>query len=158
MNKKKYGGMAYVFMMFFIIIMNTAFGADLIDTAVSSGSFKTFVVAAKAAGLADTLRTQGPYTVFAPTDEAFAKLPADTLDALMKDKVKLAQVLSHHIIPGKILVADVKPGLTKTVDGSSITLKSDNGKITVDDANVVQSDVVADNGVIQAIDTVVLPK
>lgn len=142
---------------FLTIAMNT-FAADLIDTAISSDSFKTFTAAVQAAGLTDALKNQGPYTVFAPTDEAFTKLPEGTLSALMKDKAKLAQVLSHHIVPGKIMVADVKPGLTKTVDGSTINLKSDNGKITVDKANVVQSDIVADNGVIQAIDAVLLPK
>jgi len=157
MNKKKFTGIAMTVAMIFTSI-NNAFAADIIDTAAASGSFKTFVAAAKAAGLTDTLKSQGPYTVFAPTDEAFAKLPPETWNALIKDKVKLAQVLSHHIVPGKILVADVKPGPTKTVDGSSITLTSDNGKITVDNANVIQSDVVADNGVIQAIDAVVLPK
>lgn len=157
MNKTKYSGIASVLALMLLSATNVS-AADIIDTANSSGSFKTFVAATKAAGLTETLKSQGPYTVFAPTDEAFAKLPAETLSELMKDKVKLAQVLSHHIIPGKIMVADVKPGLTKTVDGSSITLKSDNGMITVDGANVIQSDVVADNGVIQAIDAVVLPK
>jgi uncharacterized surface protein with fasciclin (FAS1) repeats len=157
MNINKCVRLATVITMLLINISN-AFAADLIEAATSSGTFKTFVAAAKAAGLTDTLKTQGPYTIFAPTDEAFAKVPPETMTALFKDKVKLAQVLSHHIIPGKIMVNDVKPGLTKTVDGSSITLKSDNGKITVDNANVIQSDVVADNGVIQAIDAVVLPK
>lgn len=157
MSKKKFIGFAIAIAMILTNITKV-FAADIIDTATTSGSFKTFVSAAKAAGLTDTLKSQGPYTVFAPTDEAFAKLPPETWNALIKDKVKLAQVLSHHIVPGRIMVAEVKPGPTKTVDGSSITLKSDNGKITVDNANVTQSDVVADNGVIQAIDAVVLPK
>ncbi|MGZ3239006.1 MAG: fasciclin domain-containing protein [Burkholderiaceae bacterium] len=155
--KKKNTGIAIAVAMILTNAPNV-FAADIIDTATASGSFKTFVAAAKAAGLTDTLKNQGPFTVFAPTDEAFAKLPPETWNALMKDKVKLAQVLSHHIVPGRILVAEVKPGPTKTVDGSSITLTSDNGKITVSNANVIQSDVVADNGVIQAIDAVVLPK
>ena len=157
MSKKKFTGIAIAVAMILTRATNV-FAADIIDTAAASGSFKTFVAAAKAAGLTDTLKRQGPYTVFAPTDEAFAKLPPETWNALLKDKVKLAQVLSHHIVPGKIMVSEVKPGPTKTVDGSSITLTSDNGKITVDNANVIQSDVVADNGVIQAIDAVVLPK
>ncbi|MGZ3159458.1 MAG: fasciclin domain-containing protein [Burkholderiaceae bacterium] len=157
MNNKKLAWIAIAIIMIFTSAPET-FAADIMDTAVTSGSFKTFVAAAKAAGLTDTLKSPGPYTVFAPTDEAFAKLPPETWSALMKDKAKLAQVLSHHIVPGRIMVAEVKPGPTKTVEGSMITLKSDNGKITVDSANVIQSDVVADNGVIQAIDAVVLPK
>ncbi|HEY8101890.1 MAG TPA: fasciclin domain-containing protein [Burkholderiaceae bacterium] len=157
MSKKKFTVIAIAVAMIFASATH-AFAADIIDTATASGSFNTFVAATKAAGLTDTLKHQGPFTVFAPTDEAFAKLPPETLNALMKDKVKLAQVLSHHIVPGRILVAEVKPGPTKTVDGSSITLTSDNGKITFDNANVIQSDLVADNGVIQAIDAVVLPK
>lgn len=132
--------------------------ADLVDTAITFGSFKTFVAALKTAGIAEPLRTSGPYTVFAPTDEAFAKLPPGTWNALLKDKAKLTLVLAYHVIPGKIMVADVKPGKIKTAQGDSLTIKSDNGKITIDDANVTQSDVTADNGVIHAIDAVVLPK
>jgi uncharacterized surface protein with fasciclin (FAS1) repeats len=154
---KNLAGMA-ITVAFLCTNITKVFAADIIETAATTGSFKTFIAAAKTAGLIDTLKSQGPYTVFAPTDDAFAKLPPETWNALMKDKVKLAEVLSHHIVPGKILAAEVKPGPTKTVNGSSITLKSDNGKITVDNANVTQSDVVADNGVIQAIDAVVLPK
>jgi uncharacterized surface protein with fasciclin (FAS1) repeats len=135
-----------------------ALAADIVDTATEAGSFKTFVAALKAAGFADSLRSSGPYTVFAPSDEAFTKLPAGTWDALVKDKAKLAQVLSYHVVPGKITVADVKPGNIKTVQGDTLYLKSDNGNITVNDAKVIQSDVMADNGIIHAIDTVVLPK
>lgn len=135
-----------------------AFAADIVDTATATGSHKTFVAALKAAGFTETLKSSGPYTVFAPSDEAFAKLPAGTWDALVKDKVKLAQVLAYHVVPGRILVAEVKPGNVKTVQGATLHLASDNGQITVNEAKVTQSDVVADNGIIHAIDTVVLPK
>jgi uncharacterized surface protein with fasciclin (FAS1) repeats len=131
--------------------------ADLLETASSSGSFKTFLAAVKAAGIADTLKNSGPYTVFAPTDSAFEKLPPGTFNSLMKDKTKLTEVLEHHVIPGKVTIADVKPGKVKTIQGDLLTLTSDNGKVTVDNANVIQSDVIADNGIIHEIDTVVLP-
>lgn len=132
--------------------------ADLVETAATAGSFNTFLAAAKAAGLADTLKSSGPYTVFAPSDSAFGKLPPGTVNSLMKDKAKLAEILSHHVIPGKVTVADVKPGKVQTMQGDLLTLTSDNGKVTVDDANVVQSDMIADNGIIHEIDAVVLPK
>jgi uncharacterized surface protein with fasciclin (FAS1) repeats len=135
-----------------------SYGADIVDTATTAGTFKVFVAALKTSGFTQTLKNSGPYTVFAPTDEAFAKLPPGTWDALSKDKAKLAQVLAHHVIPGKIMVAEVKPGKVKTAQGDSLTLSSDNGKVTVDNANITQSDVVADNGVIHAIDKVVLPE
>jgi uncharacterized surface protein with fasciclin (FAS1) repeats len=131
--------------------------ADIVDTAAADGSFKVFVAALKTAGFAETLKNSGPFTVFAPTDAAFAKLPPGTWDSLLKDKVKLSQVLAYHVIPGKIMVSAVKPGKAKTAQGSEITLTSDNGKVTVNKANITQSDVIADNGVIHAIDTVVLP-
>lgn len=135
----------------------SVFAADIIDTASTSGTLKTFVTAARAAGLTETLKNSGPYTVFAPSDSAFQKLPSGTLDALMKDKRKLASILSHHILPGKVLIADVKPGETETINGDTVKLSSDNGKVTIDSANVIQSDVEADNGVIHEIDTVVIP-
>jgi uncharacterized surface protein with fasciclin (FAS1) repeats len=135
-----------------------AIASDLVDTAASSGEIKTFVAALQSAGIADSLKHDGPYTVFAPADSAFDKLPANTRDELMKDKKKLAQVLAYHVIPGKVLVSEVKPGKVPTIQGSPLTIKSDNGKVTVDEANVTQSDVTADNGVIHVIDTVVLPK
>lgn len=134
------------------------FAADIVDTAIATGSLKTFVAALKAAGFTESLKSAGPYTVFAPSDEAFAKLPTGTWDALIKDKAKLAQVLAYHVVPGKILVAEVKPGNVKTVQGTTLRLASDNGQITVNNAKVTQSDVIADNGIIHAIDTVVLPK
>jgi uncharacterized surface protein with fasciclin (FAS1) repeats len=136
----------------------SAWAADLVETASTSGSFKTFLAAAKAAGITDTLKNSGPYTVFAPSDSAFNQLPPGTVNSLMKDKTKLAEILSHHVIPGKVTVADVKPGEVQTIQGDTVMLKSDNGKVTVENANVVQSDMMADNGVIHEIDAVVLPK
>jgi uncharacterized surface protein with fasciclin (FAS1) repeats len=138
--------------------VSAAQAGDLIDTAASAGSFKTFLASVKAAGLSDSLKNQGPFTIFAPSDDAFAKLPRGTMKALMRDKVRLAQLLTHHIVPGKIVVAQVKPGAVKTIQGDAITLTSDNGKVTIDGANVTQSDLLADNGVIQVIDTVMMPK
>lgn len=135
-----------------------ALAADLIETASTSGTFKTFLAAAKAAGIAETLKKNGPYTVFAPSDSAFDKLPPGTVESLMKDKTKLASLLAHHVIPGKVTVAEVKPGKVETIQGDVLTLKSDNGKVTVDSANVIQSDLIADNGVIHEIDAVVLPE
>ncbi|EGF32692.1 hypothetical protein IMCC9480_2101 [Oxalobacteraceae bacterium IMCC9480] len=135
----------------------TANASDLVDTADTSGGFKMFLASVKAAGMTDSLRHQGPFTVFAPSDEAFAKLPEGEVESLMKDKAKLARMLSRHIVPGKLLVAEVKPGPVKTIQGDSIKLTSDNGMITVDGARVTQSDLKADNGVIQVIDKVILP-
>ncbi|MEC5216337.1 putative surface protein with fasciclin (FAS1) repeats [Actimicrobium sp. GrIS 1.19] len=142
----------------FAVSASTAGAANLVDTANSAGTFRTFLASAKAAGLTDSLQNQGPFTIFAPSDAAFAKLPPGTVNALLKDKVRLAQLITHHIIPGKILVSEVKPGPVKTIQGDLVTLTSDNGKITVDGANVTQSDLTADNGVIQVIDTVIMPK
>lgn len=154
MKKAFYGTAAIVLS----LAMASSFAADIVDTAATAGSFKVFVAALKTAGFAQTLKSTGPYTVFAPTDDAFAKLPPGTWDVLSKDKVKLAKVLAYHVIPGKVLVAEVKPGKIKSTQGDLLTLRSDNGKVTVNDANITQSDVVADNGVIHAIDTVVLPE
>jgi uncharacterized surface protein with fasciclin (FAS1) repeats len=131
--------------------------ADIVDTAVSAGSFKTLVTAVQAAGLVDTLKGAGPFTVFAPTDEAFAKIPKAQLDALLKDKAALTKVLTYHVVPGKVMAADVKAGKVKTVQGSELTI-STMGGVKVDAANVVKTDVVASNGVIHVIDTVVMPK
>jgi uncharacterized surface protein with fasciclin (FAS1) repeats len=135
-----------------------AFAADIVDTAVSAGQFKTLVKAVQEAGLVDTLKGKGPFTVFAPTDEAFAKLPAGTLDALLKDKQKLAAVLTYHVVPGKVMAAQVKPGQVKTVEGQSLTLSTMNGAVMVNNAKVLKTDIVASNGVIHVIDTVVLPQ
>jgi uncharacterized surface protein with fasciclin (FAS1) repeats len=138
----------------------TAFAAqakDIVDTAVAAGSFKTLATALQAAGLVDTLKGKGPFTVFAPTDEAFAKIPKADLDALLKDKAKLTAVLTYHVVPGKVMAKDVKAGMVKTVQGSSLTVATMGG-VTVDNAKVIKTDIVADNGVIHVIDSVVLPK
>ena len=130
---------------------------DIVDTAVAAGSFKTLATALGAAGLVDTLKGKGPFTVFAPTDEAFAKIPKADLDALLKDKAKLTAVLTYHVVAGKVMAADVKAGKVKTVQGSDLTVTTASG-VQVNGANVVKTDIVADNGVIHVIDTVVMPK
>lgn len=132
--------------------------ADIVDTAISAGQFKTLVKAVQEAGLVDTLKGKGPFTVFAPTDEAFAKLPPGTLDALLKDKKKLAAVLTYHVVPGKVMAAQVKPGPVKTVEGQSLTISTANGEVMVDNAKVIKTDIVASNGVIHVLDTVVIPQ
>jgi uncharacterized surface protein with fasciclin (FAS1) repeats len=131
--------------------------ADIVDTAVAAGSFKTLAAALQAAGLVDTLKGKGPFTVFAPTDEAFAKVPKADLDALLKDKAKLTAVLTYHVVAGKVMAADVKAGPVKTVQGSSFNV-STTGGVMVDGAKVVKTDIVADNGVIHVIDSVIIPK
>ena len=130
---------------------------DLVDTAVAAGSFKTLAAALTAAGLIDTLKGKGPFTVFAPTDEAFAKIPKADLDALLKDKAKLTSVLTYHVVAGKVMAADVKAGKVKTVQGSELTVSTSMG-VSVDNAKVIKTDIVADNGVIHVIDTVIIPK
>ena len=130
---------------------------DIVDTAVAAGQFKTLATALQAAGLIDTLKGKGPFTVFAPTDEAFAKVPKADLDALLKDKAKLTAVLTYHVVPGKVMAKDVKAGKVKSVQGTELTLGTTGG-VTVDNAKVVKADIVADNGVIHVIDTVVIPK
>jgi uncharacterized surface protein with fasciclin (FAS1) repeats len=130
---------------------------DIVDTAVSAGNFKTLATALTAAGLIDTLKGTGPFTVFAPTDEAFAKVPKADLDALLKDKAKLTAVLTYHVVPGKVMAADVKAGSVKTVNGKSLTVATAGG-VTVDNAKVTATDIMASNGVIHVIDTVVIPK
>ena len=131
---------------------------DIVDTAVSAGSFNTLVTAVKAADLVDTLKGPGPFTVFAPTDEAFAKIPKDQLDALLKYKAKLRAVLTYHVVSGKVMAKDVKPGMVPTVQGQSLTIAVTGGNVMVDKAKVVKTDVVTSNGVIHAIDSVVMPK
>ncbi len=131
---------------------------DIVDVAVGAGSFDTLVAAIKAAGLVDTLKGDGPFTVFAPTDEAFAKIPAADLDALLADKEKLTAVLTYHVVPGKVMAADVvKLDSAKTVEGDSVTIVVSDGGVKVDDANVVKTDIVTSNGVIHVIDTVLMP-
>lgn len=131
---------------------------DIVDTAAAAGSFTKLVDAVKAAGLVDTLKGKGPFTVFAPNDEAFAKLPPDQLDALLKDKDKLKSVLTYHVVPGKVLAKDVKAGQVKTAQGASATISTKGGQVKVDDANVIKTDIVASNGVIHVIDSVITPK
>jgi uncharacterized surface protein with fasciclin (FAS1) repeats len=135
----------------------SAMAADIVDTAVGAGNFKTLVAAVQAAGLVDTLKGPGPFTVFAPTDEAFAKIPKAKLDALLKDKAALTKILTYHVVSGKVMAADVKAGKVKTVQGSTITLTTKGG-VKVNGAKVVAADVAADNGVIHAIDKVIMPK
>jgi len=148
----------------FLIASVLAFGLsvsaqakDIVDTAVGAGNFKTLAAALTAAGLVDTLKGKGPFTVFAPTDEAFAKIPKADLDALLKDKAKLTSILTYHVVSGKVMAADVKAGKVKTVQGSEITI-STTGGVKVDNANVIKTDITADNGVIHVIDSVVMPK
>ena len=133
---------------------------DIVAVASGAGSFKTLVAAVKAAGLVETLQGKGPFTVFAPTDEAFAKLPAGTVENLLKpeNKEKLVAVLTYHVVPGKVMAADVKTMKAKTVNGQELSIKVEGGAVTVDNAKVVKTDVAASNGVIHVIDTVVLPK
>ena len=130
---------------------------DIVDTAVGAGNFKTLAAALTAAGLIDTLKGEGPFTVFAPTDAAFAKVPKADLDALLADKAKLTKVLTYHVVPGKVMAKDVKAGKVKTVQGGEITVATTGG-VTVDGAKVSATDIVADNGVIHVIDSVIMPK
>jgi uncharacterized surface protein with fasciclin (FAS1) repeats len=130
---------------------------DIVDTAVGAGNFKTLAAALTAAGLIETLKGKGPFTVFAPTDEAFAKIPKADLDALLKDKAKLTAVLTYHVVPGKVMAKDVKAGKVKTVQGSELTISTAYG-VKVDNATVVKTDIAADNGVIHVIDSVIMPK
>jgi uncharacterized surface protein with fasciclin (FAS1) repeats len=131
--------------------------ADIVDTAVKAGNFNTLATALKAAGLVDTLKGKGPFTVFAPTDAAFAKVPKADLDALLADKAKLTAVLTYHVVPGAVMAKDVKAGKVKTVQGSELTVTTANG-VMVDGAKVTATDIKASNGVIHVIDSVVIPK
>ena len=130
---------------------------DIVETAVAAGEFKTLATALEKAGLVETLKGKGPFTVFAPTDAAFAKVPKAQLDALLADKAKLTAVLTYHVVPGAVMAKDVKAGKVKTVQGSELTVGTTGG-VTVDAAKVVKTDIVASNGVIHVIDSVVLPK
>jgi len=137
--------------------------ADIVDTAVAAGSFKTLVKAVQAADLVDTLKSKGPFTVFAPTDDAFAKLPKGTVEGLLKDIPKLKAVLTYHVVPGKVMAADVvKLKSAKTVHGQEVKIDASkwhlHKSVKVNDANIVKADLVADNGVIHVIDKVILPK
>jgi len=131
---------------------------DIVDTAVGAGSFKTLVEAVKKADLVDTLKGEGPFTVFAPTDEAFAKIPKEDLNSLIKDKGALTDVLTYHVVPGKVMAADVvKLDSAKTVEGTPLKIAVKNGKATVNGVNVIKTDIVCSNGVIHVIDAVLLP-
>lgn len=134
--------------------------ADIVDTAVAAGSFKTLVAAVQAAGLVETLKGKGPFTVFAPTDEAFAKLPAGTVESLLKpeNRETLIAILTYHVVAGKVMAADVvKLTEAKTVQGNSVKIAVKDGKVAVDKANVIKTDIVTSNGVIHVIDAVILP-
>ncbi len=130
---------------------------DIVDTAVANGQFTTLVKAVQAAGLVETLKGNGPFTLFAPTDAAFAKLPAGTLDGLLKDKAKLAKILTYHVVPGKVMAADVM-NLTsaKTVEGQNVKIDTMNG-VHINGAMVTKADIITSNGVIHVIDTVLIP-
>ena len=133
---------------------------DIVDTAVAAGQFKTLAAALTAAGLVDTLKGPGPFTVFAPTDAAFAKLPAGTVDTLLKpeSKAKLTAILTYHVVAGKVMAADVvKLKEAKTVNGAMVGVKVDGGNVMIDTAKVTTADIAASNGVIHVIDTVLLP-
>ena len=145
----------------------SVFAKDIVDTAVANGNFKTLVTALTAAGLVETLKGPGPFTVFAPTDEAFAKIPEADLKALLKDKAQLSAVLTYHVVAGKVMATDVKTGKVKTVQGSELNISVNSTKkpysesittVKVDNATVIIADIVADNGVIHVIDAVVMPK
>ncbi len=133
---------------------------DVVDTAVEAGSFNTLAAALEAAGLVETLKGEGPFTVFAPTDEAFAKLPDGTVEMLLKpeNKEKLVAILTYHVVPGKVTAGDVvKLDSAKSVNGAIIPIKTENGVVMVDNATVIKPDVMASNGVIHVIDAVILP-
>ncbi|XES76022.1 MAG: fasciclin domain-containing protein [Candidatus Bathyarchaeia archaeon] len=137
--------------------------ADIVDTAIAAGSFKTLVAAVQAAGLVDTLKGPGPFTVFAPNDEAFAKLPKGTVEELLKDVPKLKAILTYHVVPGKVMSADVvKLKSAKTVQGQDIKIDASrwhlHDTVKVNDANIIKADIVTDNGVIHVIDKVIMPK
>lgn len=130
---------------------------DIVDTAVEAGDFNTLVAALQAAGLVEVLKGDGPFTVFAPTDEAFAKLPEGTLEVLLEDKEALTAILTYHVVPGKVLAADaVQLDSAKTVQGQEVRIDASSG-VKIDDANVIATDLIASNGVIHVIDTVIIP-
>ena len=141
----------------FALVAFAASAADIVDTAISAGQFNTLVKAVQEAGLVDTLKSAGPFTVFAPTDAAFAKLPAGTLEALLNDKAKLQKILTYHVVAGQVKAADVKPGAVKTVEGQSLQVRTKGGAVMVNDSKVIKTEIMASNGVIHVIDTVMLP-
>lgn len=132
--------------------------SDIVDTAIAAGNFNTLITAVQAAGLVETLKGEGPFTVFAPTDEAFAKIPADQLNALLADKEKLAAVLTYHVVPGKVMAKDVvNLNSIDTVQGQAVDIKVENGNVFINEAMVASADIETTNGVIHVIDTVILP-
>jgi uncharacterized surface protein with fasciclin (FAS1) repeats len=153
--------MAVVAMVLGLANAVSAQGKDLVDTAVAAGQFKTLAAALQAAGLIDTLKGKGPFTVFAPTDAAFAKLPKGTVEELLKpeNKAKLTAILTYHVVAGKVMAADVvKVKDAKTVQGGSIKVNAEGGRVMVDGATVVKTDIGASNGVIHVVDSVLMPK
>ncbi len=160
----KYSTKSALFLSVLLIFSSLAFASsdtskshDIVDTAVAAGSFETLVTAVKAAGLVDTLKSEGPFTVFAPTDEAFAKLPEGTIEALLEDTDKLAKILTYHVVAGKVMASDVA-GIdsAKTVQGGKLAIDSSSG-VKINDATVIKADIETSNGVIHVIDTVLLP-
>ncbi|MBL8705528.1 MAG: fasciclin domain-containing protein [Rhodospirillales bacterium] len=147
---------------FLLLGLGNAQAADIVDTAVSAGQFNTLVAAVKAAGLVDTLKGAGPFTVFAPTDDAFKKLPAGTVESLLKpeNKAALVKVLTYHVVPGKVMSASLAGKKTdaKTVEGSMVDIDATGGSVMVQYAKVVKADIAADNGIIHVVDTVIMPK
>ena len=134
-------------------------GKNIVDTAIAAGNFKTLVTALQAAGLVNTLNGKEPFTVFAPTDAAFAKIPNSTLNALLANKTQLTAVLTYHVVPSKVMSTDLKNGImVKTVQGENLAISLAKGGVMVNNAQVVQADIVCTNGVIHAIDTVLIPK
>ncbi len=132
--------------------------ADIVDTAVAAGNFQTLVSAVEEAGLVDTLKGEGPFTVFAPTDEAFAKIPQEQLESLLANKTQLTAVLTYHVIAGKVMSTDLTDDMAvATVQGENVTINLDEGSVMVNDAKVVQADIECSNGVVHAIDTVLMP-
>ena len=132
--------------------------ADIVDTAVAAGNFQTLVSAVEAAGLVDTLKGEGPFTVFAPTDEAFAKIPQEQLESLLENKTQLTAVLTYHVIAGKVMSTDLTDDMAvATVQGDNVTINLDEDGVMVNDAKVVQADIECINGVVHAIDTVLMP-
>jgi uncharacterized surface protein with fasciclin (FAS1) repeats len=136
----------------------TAPAKNVVDTAIAAGNFTTFAAAVDAAGLTGTLAAKGPFTVFAPTDEAFKKLPPGAYEALLKDSAKLKAVLNYHVVPGYFMARDVKSGEVMTLQGSTLTAAVSSSEVRVNGARVTQADVVATNGIVHCIDTVILPK
>lgn len=140
-----------------LLFSGSVTAGDLLETAQRSGSFKIFLNTVKISGLTRELKTDGPFTAFIPTDDAFSRLPEDLWDTLSKNPEQMARMVRYHLTRGKVKVAEVKPGKVTSIEGHSLTLKSDNGMVTVNGARVTESDLIADNAIIHAIDAVLLP-